>query len=98
MSYLANTSDPGIDATWFATGFVEGPEWSGGTYGVGHEGLPPGAEGLLSTEISGPVSSIYTRTTFNVSDASSASNSSARPANARKSARHWLSISMAAVA
>jgi photosystem II stability/assembly factor-like uncharacterized protein len=72
MSYLANTSDPGVDTTWFLPGFVEGTAWSTGIYGVGHEGQPPGeplAHDLLETEIPGPVDSIYTRTTFTLADA-----------------------------
>jgi photosystem II stability/assembly factor-like uncharacterized protein len=73
MTYLANTSDPGVDATWFLPDFVEGPAWSSGVYGVGHEGAVTGpvADDLIQTEVPGPVNSIYTRTTFTVADAGS---------------------------
>ena len=65
-TYLANTSDPGVDATWFLEEFVEGPEWSAGSFGVGYEGAPPGAAALIETTVPGPVNSLYTRTTFHV--------------------------------
>jgi photosystem II stability/assembly factor-like uncharacterized protein len=73
MIYLANTSDPGVDASWFLPGFVEGPEWMAGTYGVGHEfiAFPPDAHDLISTPVPAQSASIYTRTTFNVVNAAS---------------------------
>jgi hypothetical protein len=40
------------------------------SYLANHEGAPPGATGLLATTIAGSVSSIYTRTTFSVAQAS----------------------------
>jgi photosystem II stability/assembly factor-like uncharacterized protein len=71
MSYLANTSDPGVDATWFLEDFVEGAEWTAGVYGVGHENGPPGAgaHDLIVTAVTGPVNSIYTRTSFELTGA-----------------------------
>jgi photosystem II stability/assembly factor-like uncharacterized protein len=71
MTYLANTSDPGVDDTWFLPGFVEGPEWTPGVFGVGHDDNPagPDALGLLETVIPGPVHSVYTRTTFELAAA-----------------------------
>lgn len=71
-SYLVNTSDPGIDSEWFLPGFVEGPVWSGGTYGIGYDTAPSGsgAQGLIRTFIAPPAASVYTRTTFSLADAS----------------------------
>jgi photosystem II stability/assembly factor-like uncharacterized protein len=71
--YLANSADPGIEMTWTAPDFVEGPGWSDGTFGIGFEDGPPGegAEALIETSVPVGTRSVYTRTTFEVSDPSS---------------------------
>ena len=46
--YLANSSNPGIGTTWTAEAFADGA-WPLGTYGVGYETTPPGAQALLAT-------------------------------------------------
>ena len=66
--YLANSTDPGFGTTWFETGFVEGPEWLDGPFGVGYESAPPGsgAHALIATPVPAGTLSIYTRTGFTV--------------------------------
>jgi hypothetical protein len=66
MSYLANSSDPGLGIDWTAEGFNDSG-WSSGNYGIGYEATF-GAENLLQTTVPVGVYSIYTRTTFEISD------------------------------
>ncbi|MCP3982327.1 MAG: hypothetical protein GY716_23745 [bacterium] len=64
VTYLANTSDPGIGADWIQPGFND-TDWPRGNYGVGYE-AGSGAEFLINTAILPGAHSIYTRTKFNV--------------------------------
>jgi hypothetical protein len=68
MTYLANGVDPGIGLSWTAEAFDES-SWSSGTYGVGYESAS-GAESLIQTSVAASTRSIYTRTTFELQDAS----------------------------
>jgi hypothetical protein len=65
MVYLSNSSDPGIGLDWVAAGYDDSG-WDAGTYGVGFEGVVPGAEALLQTIVPSDAASVYTRTTFDV--------------------------------
>jgi len=67
MTYLANASDPGLAQTWVATAFDDSA-WVLGTYGVGYEDEPPGAESLIPTIVTSGASSVYTRTVFDITD------------------------------
>jgi len=73
MTYLANTTDPGIGMSWVAPGFND-VGWAVGTYGVGYETNPPGATNLLDTVVSSGAQSVFTRTTFDVEDTNQVSN------------------------
>jgi hypothetical protein len=66
MSYLVNTTDPGIGVDWTHEVFDDSG-WSSGSYGVGYEATF-GAENLLQTTVPVGAYSIYTRTTFEISD------------------------------
>ena len=67
VSYLANTSDPGVDATWTEELFDDSG-WAKGGYGIGYELDPPGAEQLIQTTVAVGTSSIYTRARFEITD------------------------------
>ena len=67
MTYRANSSNPGVDATWFTESFNDS-SWSRGTYGVGYEIQPPGALALLRTLVPSNTHSVYTRARFNVAN------------------------------
>ncbi|TDI13404.1 MAG: metallophosphoesterase family protein, partial [Acidobacteria bacterium] len=67
MVYLVNSSDPGIGIDWTEKDFPNG--WPPGTYGVGY-----GAGTLVQTSVPSGTSSVYTRATFNLVDASSVTN------------------------
>ena len=71
--YLANSTDPGLEMTWAEPDFVEGPEWSDGTFGIGYDVAPPGsgAHALLQTVVPDGTVSVYTRTTFDIGNLSS---------------------------
>ncbi|NIM00972.1 MAG: hypothetical protein GTN89_08715 [Acidobacteria bacterium] len=73
MTYLANSTDPGIGMSWVVPGFID-LGWSVGTYGIGFETDAPGATDLLSTVVPAGVKSVFTRTTFEVEDTSQVSN------------------------
>ena len=66
--YLANDVDPGatIEATWMTPGFDDSG-WDPGTYGVGYDSSGS-ASNLIETIASSAAHSIYTRTTFSLSD------------------------------
>jgi len=68
MKYLSNSSDPGIALGWVQPGFDD-TSWGGGNYGVGYETAPPGAVNLLQTTVPAGAFSVFTRTTFQVTDA-----------------------------
>ena len=69
MTYLDNSTDPGLAMTWAAELFDDSP-WNTGNYGIGYETMPPGATGLLNTQIPSGTLSIYTRAEFEIPDAS----------------------------
>jgi hypothetical protein len=68
MTYLANSVDPGIGTSWIDPTFPDGT-WSTGVYGIGYEN-GTGAENLIDTAVPSGVHSVYTRATFNLSNAS----------------------------
>ncbi len=66
IRYLANASDPGLDVTtWTQPGFDD-QAWAQGEYGIGFEGVPPGALSLIRTTAPMGLRSIYTRSVFTV--------------------------------
>jgi PKD repeat protein len=69
MTYLANSSDPGIGTSFIAESFDDST-WAAGTYGVGYETAPPGATGLIRTPVPPGTYSAYTRSRFTVDDPS----------------------------
>jgi hypothetical protein len=70
MDYLANASDPGIGLAWIEEGFVRGPSWQSGVYGVGYETRPwPNADDLITTPVAPGTRSVYTLLPFEVTDA-----------------------------
>jgi len=72
ITYLANASDPGVDATWMDEGFDDSA-WDKGSYGIGYESAVPGAEHLIRTTVAAGTSSIYTRARFEIFDPASVS-------------------------
>lgn len=66
MAYLANSSDPGVGAAWVLPAFDDS-SWPAGTYGVGYE-TAGGAVNLIQTPVPSGTSSVFTRTTFNITD------------------------------
>ncbi len=71
MVYLANASDPTIGMTWTDPAFDDSA-WTTGIYGAGFENNLPGASSLIQTVVPSGTLSLYTRTTFEIVDASSA--------------------------
>jgi hypothetical protein len=72
MDYLVNGSDPGIGLAWIAEGYVPGPGWQTGVYGVGYDiGGPANALNLISTSVPPGTRSVYTRTSFEIADVDS---------------------------
>ena len=69
MRYLGNTADPGLGLGWTAPGFSD-TAWTLGVFGVGYE-AGTGAQNLLQTPVGVGTKSVYTRSTFLVSDPSS---------------------------
>jgi lysophospholipase L1-like esterase len=70
-SYLANSSDPGIENSWITEAF-DATAWSSGSYGIGYEN-DSGAGNLLQTTVPVDTRSIYTRSSFTITDISSIS-------------------------
>jgi hypothetical protein len=68
MVHLANSADPGIGSRWTSESFDDA-SWPPGQYGVGYE-AGSGAAALLRTVVPAGTSSVYTRTTFTIDDAS----------------------------
>lgn len=68
MRYRANELDPGVDGAWFASGFDDAA-WSEGAYGVGYDFTGDAAD-LIATPVPASALSVYTRTTFDVTDVS----------------------------
>jgi hypothetical protein len=74
MDYLANSSDPGIGLDWIEESFVLGAGWQAGVYGIGYDtnSTPPNAHDLITTYVPTGTQSVYTRVSFDVTDAASA--------------------------
>ena len=73
MSYLVHQPvppDPGLLQTWVETAFDD-LAWVIGSYGIGYEDEPPGAMALLATTVPSATFSVYTRTSFNITDTTS---------------------------
>jgi hypothetical protein len=69
MTYRANSANPGIGMSYIAESFDDS-SWTSGTYGIGYETTPPGANGLIRTAVPSGTYSVYTRARFTVSDPS----------------------------
>jgi hypothetical protein len=67
MTWRANSSNPGVDATWFTESFND-TSWARGTYGIGYETQPPGALPLIRTAVPDGTHSLYTRSRVFVSN------------------------------
>jgi hypothetical protein len=67
ITYRANASDSGVDATWMDELFDDSG-WAKGSYGIGYESSPPGAEQLFQTVVPAGTLSIYTRARFEIDD------------------------------
>jgi hypothetical protein len=67
MTYLANSTDPGLDLTWVEESFDDS-SWAGGIYGVGYDSATGGvtADGLIETYVPEGTISVYTRARFDV--------------------------------
>lgn len=68
ISYLANSSDPGIGLGWTAENYPAASGWNSGSYGIGYETGTGGAVNLLQTTVPPGTRSVYTRTTFDITD------------------------------
>jgi len=69
MTYLDNSSAPGVGTAWVGPGFNDSA-WERGAYGVGYEtGSSAGANGLIRTNVLPGTYSIYTRSRFTIADA-----------------------------
>ncbi|HXV76560.1 MAG TPA: metallophosphoesterase family protein, partial [Candidatus Polarisedimenticolaceae bacterium] len=64
--YLANSSDPGVGLAWTQPGFDDSI-WQQGTYGIGYDDAGS-ALALLQTQVPSGVMSVYTRTTFQITE------------------------------
>jgi hypothetical protein len=66
IDYLANDVDPELALDWVETTYAPGAGWQSGFYGVGYETSTSGidAHELITTDVTAPCSSIYTRATF----------------------------------
>jgi hypothetical protein len=69
--FLANSSDPGLGISWTLEGFIDSG-WSSGLYGIGYEN-GSGAQNLFRTTVPVGTRSVYTRTTFTITDVSAVS-------------------------
>ncbi len=79
--YLVNTSDPGIGEDWTAESYPAESSWADdGTYGIGYDtSTGSNALNLLDTVVPSGLSgsrprTIYTRTTFNITDINTVNN------------------------
>ncbi len=66
MRYKSNSVDPGIGMAWTETVFDDST-WSTGAYGVGYDTVGE-AVNLIATAVPAGAFSVYTRTTFNITD------------------------------
>ncbi len=69
MTYLSNqvAPDPPIGTTWVQETFDD-TGWTGGTFGVGYELAPNGAENLIQTPVPSGTKSVYSRVRFDIED------------------------------
>ncbi|MCP3979461.1 MAG: hypothetical protein GY716_09040 [bacterium] len=67
--YRVNGNDPGIGLSWTTAAFDDA-SWATGQFGIGYEATPLPAQALLNTIVSVTARSVYTRTSFEVADAS----------------------------
>jgi hypothetical protein len=72
ISYLANSSAPGIGMSWTERDFPDGG-WDVGSYGIGYD-TQGAAQDLLQTTVLPGTLSVFTRATFTVSDPGSIQN------------------------
>ena len=70
--YLANNNNPGLGTGWTAELFDDNG-WTAGTYGMGYETGSGGAVNLLQTTVPTDTRSLYSRSSFTVTDASAVS-------------------------
>jgi len=73
MRYRANVLDPGLALSWTNPAFSDAA-WAAGSYGVGYETAPPGANGLIDTVVPAGTWSVYTRSQFTIADVSTVSS------------------------
>ncbi|HKQ60873.1 MAG TPA: thrombospondin type 3 repeat-containing protein [Candidatus Polarisedimenticolaceae bacterium] len=69
IRYKANEVDPGLGLTWVTEAFNH-TSWPTGTYGIGYDAEPNGAQALLQTTVPVSTLSLYTRAQFNIADVS----------------------------
>ncbi|MEN8106603.1 MAG: metallophosphoesterase [Pseudomonadota bacterium] len=65
--YLANSSDPGIGLDWTVKNYPPESSWDVGSYGIGYEN-DSGAQNLFQTTVPTNTRSLYTRTTFTITN------------------------------
>ncbi|HXV76233.1 MAG TPA: thrombospondin type 3 repeat-containing protein [Candidatus Polarisedimenticolaceae bacterium] len=70
VSFLANTSDPGIGQSWTQFAYDDS-SWLSGPYGIGYEATGHGARNLIQTTVPSTSFSVYTRARFTIQDLSS---------------------------
>lgn len=66
MRFLADASDPAIEAEWMTVAFDDSG-WEAGSYGVGYD-TAGGLGGLIATEVPPGTLSVYTRAPFQATD------------------------------
>ena len=69
FSYLANTSDPGFSGTEWTSPAFDDSSWSGGTFAIGYETIPGGAEQMIETITPLQTYSIFVRAPFELGQA-----------------------------
>ncbi|MFT5123627.1 MAG: hypothetical protein ACI9QL_001814 [Candidatus Omnitrophota bacterium] len=72
MTYLANQTASGVDATWMAETFDDS-SWTAGTYGIGYDN-GGSASALNQTTVPNDVFSVFTRSVFSIVDLSTVTN------------------------
>jgi hypothetical protein len=73
VSYLANTSDPGLGLSWVEAAFDD-TAWNVGMFGIGYETGSTGARALIQTVVPATTYSVYTRTHFSILDPAAIGN------------------------
>jgi len=66
MVYIANSTDPELGLAWTLPGF-DSSGWSSGTYGIGYD-VNGDADDLIQTPVPIGARSVYTRTSFTVTN------------------------------